>query len=220
MRASTAARLAATVVVEGEAGDMDARLVNWARRVKARATKARRLPRGAATLWLFTDAARLPAPLTVIRRLPPRLAGVVLRTDTDRHRAALGRQIAELCRARHLELAVAGDWRLAAALHAGLHLRGGRRPWCAPRRLRALTSSAHGLADLVRARRAGAALAFLSPVFSTASHPGAPALGPVRWAATARRVGGAAALGGLDGMRARRLDRNACRAVGAIGALV
>jgi len=193
--------------------------VDWARRVKARG--ARRPPgeRGAAVLWLFTDWARLPAPVAAVRRLPPRLGGVVLRDDTHPCRAALAREIARVCRARHLALSVAGDWRLAAALHAGLHLRGGRRPPHAPRHLRTLTSSAHGVPELVRAGRAGAGLVFLSPVFVTASHPGAPALGPVRWAAMARRTGGAAALGGLDGATARRLDRRACRALGAIGAL-
>ncbi len=193
--------------------------MEWARRVKARAARARPGERTAAVLWLFTDCTRLPAPLAVVRRLPPRLGGVVLRDDANPGRTALAREIARVCRARHLALSVAGDWRLAAALHAGLHLRAGRRPPHAPRRLRALTSSAHGVPDLLRARRAGAALVFLSPVFATASHPGAAPLGPLRWAAIVRRIGGAAALGGLDGAGARRLDRRACRALGAIGAL-
>jgi thiamine-phosphate pyrophosphorylase len=83
-----------------------------------------------------------------------------------------------------------------------------------------MTSSAHGLADLRRARRAGAALAFLSPVFATASHPAAAALGAVRWARLARVAGlPVAALGGIDGARIRRLPRGLCEAVGAIGAL-
>jgi thiamine-phosphate pyrophosphorylase len=48
----------------------------------------------------------------------------------------------------------------------------------------------------------------LSPVFPTRSHPGAPALGPLRWAALARRAAGpVVALGGVDGARARRLPR-------------
>ena len=108
-------------------------------------------------LWLFTDAARQPDPLASVRRLPRGLAGVVLRDDGLAGRAELGRSIAAVCRARRLALAVAGDWRLAAALHAGLHLRAGRRPPCARRQLLALTSSVHGAADLIRASRAGAA---------------------------------------------------------------
>jgi thiamine-phosphate pyrophosphorylase len=89
------------------------------------------------------------------------------------------------------------------------------------RRRRCLvTSSAHGPADLLRAHRAGAGLAFLSPAFPTLSHPDVAALGPARWA----RLAGAArlpvaALGGVDGGVVRRLPRHICRAVGAIGAL-
>ncbi len=175
---------------------------------------------GCPALWLFTDAARLADPRQAVARLPRGAAGVVLRHDGDPRRAALGRDLAALCRARRLALVVAGDTRLAAALGAGVHLRGGR--WPDPRRARRgwLTSSAHGTADLRRARRAGADLVFLSPAFPTASHPGAPALGPLRWATLARRVPGpVAALGGVTGATVRRLPRGLCRAVGAIGAL-
>ncbi len=168
-------------------------------------------------LWLFTDARRLPDPLAAAARLPRGLGGVVLRHDGVADRAVLGRALARLCRARGLALSVAGDWRLAAALGAGLHLRGGRRPPAAPRYLHAVTSSAHSVADLRRARRVGA-LAFLSPAFATASHPGAPALGPYRWEFMVRRGGlGAAALGGIDGRTVRRLP--GCAGAGAIRAL-
>ena len=61
-------------------------------------------------------------------RLPRRLAGVVFRHDHDPDRVSLGRDIAKICRARGLLLVVAGDVRLAAALRAGVHLRGGRWP--------------------------------------------------------------------------------------------
>ena len=194
---------------------MDRNLVGWARAVKARrARHACGLP----TLWLFTDQARLPDPLAAARRLPPGIGGVVLRDDSLPERRALGLALKRLCRARRLTLAVAGDWRLAAALGAGAHLRAGRRPAGMPRWLPVLTSSAHGAADLWRARCAGARLAFLSPVFATQSHPGADALGPLRWGLAARRAGGAAALGGLDGSTVRRMPA-ACLAVGAIGAL-
>jgi thiamine-phosphate pyrophosphorylase len=195
---------------------MDTRLIGW-----ARAVKARRVWRGDSlpVLWLFTDARRLPDPLPAVQRLPRGLSGVVLRDDALPGRRELGQRIAAVCRARRMAFAVAGDWRLAVALHAGLHMRGGRRPACVPRYLQCLTSSAHGVADLVRARRSGAALAFLSPVAASASHPGAPSLGPVRWGLMARKLGGAAALGGLDGRIVARLPRGFCRAAGAIGAL-
>ena len=195
---------------------MDGKLIGWARAVKRRRTGG--AGAGPAVLWLFTDAARLPDPLPAVRRLPAGLAGVVLRDDGLADRVGLGRRIARICRARRLVLAVAGDWRLAAALHAGLHLRAGRRPR-APRWLPALTSSAHTVADMIRARRAGAAMVFLSPAFATASHPDARPLGAVRWGLAARRLAGAAALGGVDGRQVRLLPRRWCRGAGAIAAL-
>lgn len=193
---------------------MDERLVAWARAVKSRQRRRGILP-PLPVLWLFTDAARLPDPLPAVARLPRFLAGVVLRHDGVPGRAALGRRLARLCRARGLALSVAGDWRLAAALRAGLHLRQGVRPGRAPRDLPSLTSSAHGVAAVRRARHAGA-VAFLSPAFATASHPGRSGLGPVRWGRMARRGGGAGALGGIDGGNVRRLP--GCRCAGAITA--
>jgi thiamine-phosphate pyrophosphorylase len=191
---------------------MDERLVGWARAVKRR--KRGVLP----VLWLFTDAARLADPLAAAARLPRGMCGVVLRDDDAPGRAGLARRLAAICRARGNVLVVAGDGRLARAVGAGVHLRGGRRV----RGMRGLvTSSAHGVAELRRAGRAGAAVAFLSPAFATASHPGAAGLGAVRWAAIARQaprgvlVG---ALGGIDGGSVRRLAGAGCAA--AIGALV
>ncbi len=182
----------------------------WARAVKSR--RRLTLP----VLWLFTDAARLADPLGAASRLPRGLCGVVLRHDADPGRLALGLALARICRARRLVLVVAGDARLAARLQAGVHLRGGRGVAAGGGRL--TTSSAHDGAELRRARRAGAALVFLSPAFPTASHPGAAGLGPLRWLRMARPAG-AAALGGIDGSSIRRLGRSACVAAGAIGAL-
>jgi thiamine-phosphate pyrophosphorylase len=196
---------------------MDARLIAWARAASARRRRDRRLP----TLWLFTDARRLPDPRPVAACLPRGLAGVVLRHDGEPGRETLGRDLARICRARRLALVVAGDARLAAALGAGMHLRSGRWPGVTRPGRRLVTSSAHGLADLLRARRAGAALAFLSPTFATASHPEATALGSVRWARLAGSAGlRVAALGGITGASVQRLPVRICHAVGAIGALV
>ncbi|WP_415838706.1 thiamine phosphate synthase, partial [Roseomonas mucosa] len=74
-----------------------------------------------------------------------------------------------------------------------------------------LSQAAHGRSGLARARRLGADGVLLSPAFPTASHPGAPALGPLRWAALARRAASSAvALGGMDARSARRLPNWAC----------
>jgi thiamine-phosphate pyrophosphorylase len=192
---------------------MDRSLLSWAYAVHRSGSK---LP----SLWLFTDARRLPDPRPAVARLPRGLAGVVLRHDGEPGRAALGRDLARICRARRLVLVVAADPRLAAALGAGVHLRGGRWPGVLRRRRGLITSSAHGYPDLVRAHRAGGGLAFLSPAFPTLSHPEAAALGPVRWVRLARAARmPVAALGGVDGTSIRRLPRRFCRAIGAIGAL-
>lgn len=190
---------------------MDPRLLAWGQR----ATRRTGLP----ALWLFTDSDRLPDPRQAVARLPSRIGGVVLRHDHAPDRQALGRDLARICRARRLALVVAGDARLAIALHAGVHLRGGR--WPGPTRSRGLvTSSAHTPIELRRARRAGADLAFLSPAFPTTSHPGAPGLGVARWAGLARAAGlRVAALGGVDGMAVRRLPPRLCAGMGGISAL-
>ncbi len=148
---------------------------------------------------------------------------MVFRHDAVADRAALGRRLALLCRRRRLALVVAGDPRLAASLGAGVHLRAGR--WPGPlRTVRLVTSSAHSLPELRRARLAGAAACFLSPVFPTASHPDAAALGAMRWARLSGASGGAGfvvlALGGIDADSARRLPRQSCAGAGAIGALI
>lgn len=171
-------------------------------------------------LWLFTDEQRLADPRAAVAKLPCGLGGVVLRHESDPSRATLGRVLARICRVRRLALVVAGDVQLAAALGAGVHLRAGRWPDHARARRGLLTSSVHSQIELQRAWRAGANLAFLSPAFSTPSHPGGVGLGPVRWS---RLVRGAslpvAALGGIDGLTVRRLPRRLCRGVGAISSL-
>jgi thiamine-phosphate pyrophosphorylase len=206
---------------------MDKRLAAWARQVKAR-SKTRsgkavggKAANGLPALWLFTDAVRLPDPLPAIARLP-RGCGVVFRHDGVPGRAALAAAAARLCRQRGILMTVASDPRLAAAVGAGLHLRGGRaaRPWRRGwlRPGQPVTSSAHDAPDLVRARRAGASAAFVSPLFATLSHPGARPLGPVRWAALTKLARGPVlALGGVSGATVRRVPP-AARGGGVIGA--
>ena len=142
----TRARLAA--ISAGESSVMDERLVAWARAVKSRQRRKGAAGRRGAVA-VHRRRAGWPTRWRRRRRLPRGLCGVVLRDDAAPGRAALGRALARLCRARGLALSVAGDWRLAAALGAGLHLRGGRRPAGAPRWLRG--------ADQLGAWRGGAA---------------------------------------------------------------
>lgn len=216
---------------------MDGRLVTWARGVKARRRRAGGRAARVPVLWLFTDDARFPDPRVAVAMLPRRLCGVVFRHDGAPDRAALARALARQCRRLAIPLVVAGDARLAAAAGAGVHLRGGRPPdgWHPVRGAAkggrrpgtVMTSSAHTVAELRRAWKAGADAVFLSPALPTRSHPGAPALGVVRWAALAGRLRcqgrlnnwPVLALGGVDGRQARRLPRW-CGGAGAIGALL
>lgn len=195
---------------------MDRRLLRWARAQSRRRGSGHGMP----VVWLFTDSRRLPDPRSAVAHLPRGLAGVVFRHDEAPNRLALGQDLARLCRARRLALVVAGDPRLAARLGAGVHLRGGQWPGLVRPKPGLVTSSAHDGVELRRARRAGADLAFLSPAFPTRSHPGAPALGPIRWIGLAGAAGlPVAALGGIDGLTVRRLPRHVCRAAAAITAL-
>lgn len=179
-------------------------------------------------LWLFTDWARAPDPLPAIAKLPAGLCGVVFRHDAAPDRAVLMQQVARMCRARRTVLVVAGDPRWAAAAGAGVHLRNGWRHALRLPAARLVTSSAHDRISLLRAVRAGADAVFLSPLFPTASHPLAPALGPLRWSHAARWHRGMTApgqgteifaLGGVTGRLARRVPGRAGGA-GAIGAAI
>ena len=164
-------------------------------------------------ILLLTDEVRLPDPLAAMARLPPG-SGVILRHyGTDR--SNLAQAMAALARRRRLCLLVAGDWRLAAAIGAaGLHLPeglarhgmlAGALGWIR-RRQRLLLVACHGVMALGRARDLGADAALLSPVFPTASHPGAPGIGPVRFGLWVRRAGlPVLALGGMTSRRLRRL---------------
>jgi thiamine-phosphate pyrophosphorylase len=199
-------------------------LEGWSRRLKpARDRRGRALPR----LWLVSDPARLPDPRAAAGRLPPG-AGVIARGAAPAVLAGLAR----IARARRLALLVGGDGRAALRHRAGLHLPDragvpGLLPFLLARRRGApwavLTLAVHGRRAAARARRLGADLGLVSPAFPTASHPGAPALGPHRWARLAARPGrGAVALGGVGAATAGRLPRagsGAARGVAAIAGL-
>jgi len=170
-------------------------------------------------LWLLSDPGRLPDPTPLLGRLP-RGAAVLLRGAAPE----VARGVARLCRARGLVLMVGGDGRAALALGAGLHVpdRASCRnllPFLLNRRGRLLSVAVHGRAGVARARRLAADAVLVSPAFPTASHPGAPALGPTRWGSLAGATGcPALALGGMTAQRMRRLPRGRLAGWAAIGA--
>jgi len=171
-------------------------------------------------LLLLTDAARLFDPEAAIRRLP-KGSGVILRDYRHPERAILAARLARLCRQRHLLFLVAEDAHLARKVKAdGLHLpeRALRRPPLNLRAFSLVTAAAHGSQGLRRAAMIGADAALLSPVFATASHPGAPALGPLKFAVLAgKALLPLYALGGMTSEKARRLKNVRLAGIAGIG---
>ncbi|MBF0562028.1 MAG: thiamine phosphate synthase [Alphaproteobacteria bacterium] len=173
-------------------------------------------------LLLLTDE-RGPDPLAMAARLPAG-SGIVLRSYTlsTPERRELAIRLGILCKARRLWLVVAADPHLAALARAdGLHLPEGiaRHGILAPallwlrRKGGFLTVAAHSQIAIRRAAILGARAALLSPVFTTASHPGARTIGPHRFAAWCRAAPiPVYALGGLSAKTVRRL-----RGAGAVG---
>ena len=213
----------------------------WGRAVKARGRARsgdRRGDRVRPVLFLFLDD-RLPDPVGSVLRLcrvpgAAALFGVVVRARDPDQLAALAHAVAPLCRAARVLLLVSGDAATGRRVRAGLHLPEAlvaRWPRLVglrgPRRLMSrwtLAASAHDARGVRRAGRLGVDFLFVSPVFPTASHPGAPALGPGRAARLARLapgVGAVLALGGIGGATARRLPPpfsiDGAAAVGALG---
>lgn len=159
--------------------------------------------------FFLTDTERTPDPLDAIARLP-RGHGVIFRHYGAPGRQALAAKVAQVCRSRRLLLLVARDLALARAVGAGgLHLPEGLvrhgRPYGLPRHW-ILTAAAHSPAALKRAALIGADAVLAGPAFSTASHPGAGALGPHR---LGRMLEAAQipvyALGGINEKNHRRL---------------
>lgn len=151
-------------------------------------------------MWLMTDERLGERLVPIIGRLPPG-AGVVFRHYSLEE--TLRRRLFDAVRAqsvqRDVTLLLGGTAQLAAAWGAdGSH---GRGPGVGLR-----SASVHTLAEIETAELDGAALLFLSPVFATRSHPGAPPLGPERFDALAASTDlPVIALGGLNANRARML---------------
>lgn len=164
----------------------------------------------------------------------------ILLLSDARNDAALGRALGRLPRGsglvfRHYHLAPAarrarfGALRRFCRRHGHAILLSGAaaqaRAWgadgayAAPARLGRRTgglrlATAHDLAELGDAARAGADAVLLSPVFATRSHPGAPVLGPVRFHLLAALSGvPVIALGGMNRRRARRLHSHGWAAI-------
>jgi len=146
-------------------------IASAAARLNARHAMAGMLP----PLVLMTDDERLPDPLATAKALP-RGSLIVLRVRDHARRAELAGKLLPL---PHV-LLVANDAAFAVGIGAdGIHLSEANAHHAA--RLRALhprwliTAAAHG-----KPHDGPFNALFLSPIFPTQSHPGAPALGAAR----------------------------------------
>ncbi|MBB4266980.1 thiamine phosphate synthase [Roseospira visakhapatnamensis] len=206
---------------------MTGTLAEAAARLKpARTRHGRDLPR----LWLVSDPQRLPDPAPALHRAPRGAALLWRPYDLPPAEARTrGRRLRRLTRQRGVTFVVAGDVRLAAILGAdGLHLSEGLArhgvlaavlAWRHRKGGRLLTIASHGARALARAGDLDADAVLLSPAFPTASHPGAPTLGPVRVARLARAAScPVIALGGITPETARRLPPGAVSGLAAVGA--
>lgn len=194
---------------------------------KARGQRPVRLP----ALILLTDDQRLADPIAAAAHLP-RGSAVILRHYgiAKSERVALARALRAITRKRGCLLLIAADERggadVARAVGAdGLHLsewllrRGRLSAW----RFRGpgwrVTASVHSATALRLAAARGVDAVLLSPVFPTASHPGARILGPLRFAALARASPiPVYALGGIDNRSAARLRASQACGLAGIGA--
>jgi thiamine-phosphate pyrophosphorylase len=192
----------------------------------ARHLKPRRRARQLPPLILMTDSIRLPDPDAAIMALAPG-STLILRERSRARLAMLAHRVSSLCRARRIRVLVAGDWRLAREVDAGgLHLpeamiRHGPARWRRARRPGwIVTAAAHSPAAIRRAARAGVDAVLVSPVFTTASHPDARTLGPLRFARWARESPlPVYALGGINAIQARRLRGSGAAGFAGIGGL-
>lgn len=148
--------------------------------------------------WLMTDE-RLGDALPAMVAKLPRGSGVVFRhyATPQGERRRKFTQVRRIARARRIMLLVAGP-----VLRGGDGVHGRK---ALPAKGLA-TRPVHSLRERIAAERAGVDAIFVSPVFATRSHPGAPALGRVRFQ---QLIHGARvpviALGGMTAARARTL---------------
>ncbi|MFM6933582.1 MAG: thiamine phosphate synthase [Novosphingobium sp.] len=154
-------------------------------------------------LWLISDA-RNDAALEAALRQLPRGSGLVFRHYhlSEPERRARFRQLRRLARLRGNAVVLAGTMREARRWGADGAYGSASALAKGPAGLRLAT--AHSSRELRRAARADAAL--LSPVFATRSHPGAGALGPLRFLLMAQKSRiPVLALGGMTPRRAARM---------------
>lgn len=173
-----------------------------ARRYSAAVPARQPLP----ALWLLSDERNDAALDEALARLP-RGSGFIYRHYhlPDAQRVARYRVLERLARARDHLVVLADSALTAREWGADGHY--GAPLALTPRRAGLLAVAAvHDLREIAQANRVGADATLLSPAFASRSHPGAPALGPLRFRLLARFARmPVIALGGMDQRGADRL---------------
>ena len=149
-------------------------------------------------IWLLSDARNDAGLEEALRRLPPG-SGFVYRHYhlAKRERRARYDALYEQAKRRGHTVILAGDADWNSDGTYGSVSRGSTGLFLA---------TAHDVAELEAAARAGADAVFLSPVFPTASHPATPTLGREHFLRLANRSDiPVIALGGMTAERAREL---------------
>jgi thiamine-phosphate pyrophosphorylase len=152
-------------------------------------------------IWLMTDECMGDRMWEVIARLPQG-AGLIFRHYSlpAGAREDLATRVAEAADQQQITLAVAADVDLAKRVGAKLVHNPGRRDDDLP-----FSVSVHSMEEVSRSK--GAALAFISPVFATSSHPGQEPLGTRPAGEIARATGvPAIALGGMDAEKFAQIE--------------
>lgn len=152
-------------------------------------------------IWLMTDP-RIEDLSAAIMRLP-RGSGIIFRHYElpKRERRALFKRVQKLAKARRHSLLLADRPMIARLWGAdGAHDRSGHRS----RGVR--TVAVHNAREAVQAKRIGAGLMFVSPVFTTQSHPNTQVIGALGVARIAgKKRDSTIALGGMTAKRMKRL---------------
>ena len=152
-------------------------------------------------IWLMTDP-RIDDLASAIQRLP-RGSGIIFRHYElpEGKRQKLFKVVKRMVTGRHMLLladkpAVARQWGADGAHSRSLHRSQGIR-----------TVAVHNAREAAVAKRLGADLIFVSPVFATRSHPEASTLGVVGLGQiAANRRNRTIALGGMNAKRAKSLS--------------
>ena len=177
------------------------------------------------TLWFFTDNLRNPDPYAILNQLPKN-TGIVFRDYNIPKRNHIAAKMAEFCRKKDLVLLIGGDSKLAVEVGAtGVHIpeyNSQTLPYLKIQKPNwIISTSVHGKRSYQKAKSLGINIIFLSPVFTTSSHPRGKPLGSLYISRLARDFGVfSIALGGVNLKTVDSLNGTGVNGIAAISGLI